>query len=200
MTSEKKSDIVRKPRSNKNYVNGPDFYIALVDYNKKLKKTKEAGTPSPQISRYIGECIIQIAENLGKKINFASYSFKQEMVSDAIQKMIECVDKYDVEYNKEKPNPFAYFTQVSWNVFLQRIGKEKIEQYVKHKNFSVNYYNEMSENDEISNNSDFFNNEEHNRVLEEFEDKKVKNEGYAVHKNLSYLKKPKKSKKEEEIQ
>ncbi len=187
MTSEKKGDIVRKPRANKNYVNGPDFYIALVDYNKKLKETKEAGTPSPQISRYIGECIIQIAENLGKKINFAAYSFRQEMVSDAIEKMIECVDKYDVEYNKEKPNPFAYFSQISWNIFLQRIAKEKKEQYLKHKNFDRLYSHEFLENE------DALNNEEHNRVIEEFESKKEKNnDGYAKHSNLSYVKKPKK--------
>lgn len=196
MLSEKKGSIVRKPKSNKNYINGPDFYLALVDHNNRTKENIEKGKPLPQISRYIGQSIMHIAENLGKKINFAAYSFREEMVSDAIEKMLESVDKYDVDYNKEKPNPFAYFTQIAWNIFLQRIAKEKKEQYLKHKNFSINFYNEMLENRELVNDGNMFNNEDHNRVLDEFENKKEKSAGYSVHKNLSYPAKKKKEEKE----
>ena len=189
MSEEKKGSIVRKPKSMKNYVNGPDFHKSLVEYNEKKKASVDK---KPEIPRYVGECIIKIAENLGSKFNFLSYSYKEEMISDAIEKMIEKVDLYDVDYNTKNPNPFAYFTQIAWNMFLQRIDKEKKEQYIKHKNFEKTYFQDMEDIE------DLFNNEEHNKVIEEFEQRKAKKaaNNYANHKNLSYSKNRKKKIKE----
>jgi hypothetical protein len=55
LLSEKKGAIVKKPKSTKNYINGPDFYKALVDYDKKTKECIEEGKQFPQITRYIGQ-------------------------------------------------------------------------------------------------------------------------------------------------
>ena len=39
-------------------------------------------------------------------------------------------------YNPEKStNPFAYFTRIIWNAFIQRIKKEKKETYIKYKSY-----------------------------------------------------------------
>jgi hypothetical protein len=187
---EKKGSIVKKPKSLKNYINGPDFYKSLVEYNLSIIKAGEGS--KPPIPKYIGECIIKIAEKLSTKFNFVNYSFKEEMVSDAIEKMIEKVEKFDVNYNKENPNPFAYFSQTAWNVFLQRIAKEKKEQYTKHKNFERSFLNEYM--DELY---ETFDNEQHNKVIEEFEKVKLKENNYHVHKNLDYTKNKKKPKEKE---
>jgi len=183
---EKRGSIVRKPKSTKNYINGPDFYRSLVAYNEALDAAGDG--PRPIIPKYIGECIIKLATNLSNKFNFTNYSFKEEMVLDAIEKMIEKVEKFDVNYNKENPNPFAYFSQTAWNVFLQRIAKEKKEQYIKHKNFERSFMNEFG-GDEMF---DAFNNDDHNKVINEFEAVKSKENNYATHKNLDYSKNRKK--------
>lgn len=170
-------NIVKKPKSKKNYVNGPDFHKAISDYYKLCDEAPKNN--QPQVPRYLGECIIFIAKGLGSKINFASYSFNEELQNDAIEKMIEAIihHKYDPSMNK---NPVGYFSQISWNSFLQRIALEKKEMYKKHKNFENMFFNHGEDIE------DLFSNDEHKRIIEEFEKPKERSVGYLPHKNLSY--------------
>lgn len=71
----------------------------------------------------LGNVFLSITEGLLKKPNFANYDYfrKQEMTSDALYYMVNYIDRYDVE----RPNPFAYFTQIAFNAFLQHINKTK---------------------------------------------------------------------------
>ena len=188
-----KTNIVKK-KSKKNYINGNDFYKSLVEYNEFLKNAGDG--PKPQIPRYVGECIVKIATNLATKFNFASYSFVEEMKSDAICKMIECVEKYEINYSSlQKPNPLGYFTQISWNMFLERINKEKKQQYIKHKNFQKIFVdNGITINEDGEDFQLVFDNEEHNRVINEYENKKVREANYVPHRNLDYTKNSRKKK------
>ena len=172
-------------------MNNKDFYLALVDYQGKVKICQEEDREIPQMSKYIGQCIMKIAENLGSKYNFVGFSYKDEMISDAIFKMFESVPKYNTEYS----NPFAYFSQISWNVFLQRIKEEKKQQYIKHKHFDKLGDEIRSE---VNTGDVSFDNENHQKVISDFEASKIKNNnsaGYKPHKNLSYERnrKPKKT-------
>jgi hypothetical protein len=187
-----RKNIVKKPKSVKNYINGKDFWLCLVAYNDKIKECQETGKPKPQIPRYVGECIMKIAERLSTKFNFAQYPFREEMVLDAIEKMVESVEKYDVGYSTTNPNPLGYFTQVAWNQFIQRIQKEEKQLYIKHKNYEK--MNILDKDDilrEIG-----FDNEAHIQVIESFENPKPKAEGYTPHRNLDYSKNRKKKKVE----
>ena len=105
------------------YVTGPVFQAALVE-RKKLLETN----PDLRISEYIGECILKICTNLSHKSNFNGYSYKEEMISDAIESCLAAVDKYDSE---KYSNPFAYFTQCAFYAYLQRLAKEKKQQAIK---------------------------------------------------------------------
>ena len=166
--------IVRK-KSNKRYVNGVDFHNALVAYYVLLKTKPDAVIPT-----YIGECVKSIATNLGNKINFSGYSFREDMVGDAIEKMIEAVvfQKYDASISQ---NPFAYFSQIGWNCFLQRLAKEKIEVFIKHENFENLEFSDMDHVEKL------FTDEEHRRILDNFKNPKKKDSyGYTTHANLSY--------------
>lgn len=119
-------------RVKRNYVNNKDFYDALVAYISKKKEFAEAGKPVPKIPDYIGECIYHIAKRLATKGCFVNYSFKEDMISDGIENSI----LYMHNYNPEKStNPFAYFTRIIWNAFIQRIKKEKKETYIKYKSY-----------------------------------------------------------------
>lgn len=115
-------------RIKKNYVNNPDFYAALVEYQKKCKESEDSGELQPIVPRYIGECMQQIANRLSTKPNFYNYSFKDDMIMDGIENCLLYMHNFDP--NKTQ-NPFAYFTQIIWNAFLRRIAKEKKQLYIK---------------------------------------------------------------------
>jgi DNA-directed RNA polymerase specialized sigma24 family protein len=72
-----------------------------------------------------------ICNKLSTKPNFIGYSFRDEMIADAVENCIASVDGFNPEKSN---NPFAYFTQIAWNAFIRRIQKEKKQQYIKHKN------------------------------------------------------------------
>jgi hypothetical protein len=102
----------------------------MVDYRKAVRKAKREGTPKPRIPEYVGKCFIQIAENLSHKPNFLSYTFREEMISDAVENCVMYADNFNPAKSK---NPFAYFTQIVYYAFLRRIQREKKQLYVKYK-------------------------------------------------------------------
>jgi len=71
-----------------------------------------------------------IATNVSMKPNFISYTFRDEMIGDAIENCCQYFDNFDPKRSK---NPFAYFTQITWYAFLRRIHKEKKQLYAKYK-------------------------------------------------------------------
>ena len=112
------------------YINNKDFLKEMTAYRTAIRKAKRQGNPKPQIPRYVAECFMKIAENLSHKPNFLSYTFRDEMVADAIENCVMYVDNFDPA---KSSNPFAYFTQIVYYAFLRRIQKEKKQLYVKYK-------------------------------------------------------------------
>lgn len=104
------------------YVDNAKFLTALLEHRQKVLEAKEAGTELPQISNYLGECFVKIAEHLSYKANFIGYPFRDEMVGDAIENCLSVVNNFDPAKSK---NPFAYFTQITFYAFVRRITKEK---------------------------------------------------------------------------
>ena len=109
------------------YVNNKELYTVLVKYNKAKEQVDLVRIPE-----YVGKCILLIAQRLASRGNFINYSYKDEMISDAIENCLAAVDNFDVDkYN----NPHAYFTQIAWYAFIRRIDREKRQNYLKYKNF-----------------------------------------------------------------
>ena len=76
----------------------------------------------PQVTNYIGECFVKIANHLAYKSNFVNYTFRDEMILDGIENCLTYMDNFDPAKSK---NPFAYFTQIIYYAFIRRIQKEK---------------------------------------------------------------------------
>ena len=112
------------------YVNNEDFLQAMIEFKENCELAKVAGKPRPVIPDYIARCIMMIAEKLSRKPNFYSYTFREDMVGDAIKNCILYIDNFDPTIGK---NPFAYFTQIIYFAFIQRINKERKQLYVKYK-------------------------------------------------------------------
>lgn len=112
------------------YVNNADFLAAIVEMKAKVKHAEENGLPKPQVSNYIGECILKIATHLSYKPNFINYSYRDDMILDGIENCFQYIDNFDPSKSN---NPFAYFTQIIYYAFLRRIAKEKKQSYIKGK-------------------------------------------------------------------
>jgi DNA-directed RNA polymerase specialized sigma24 family protein len=111
-------------------VNNEDFLQAMIEFKENCELAKVAGKPRPVIPDYIARCIMVIAEKLSRKPNFYSYTFREDMVGDAIKNCILYIDNFDPTIGR---NPFAYFTQIIYFAFIQRINKERKQLYVKYK-------------------------------------------------------------------
>ena len=118
-----------KAKSN-HYVNNADFLAAIKEYKQKVKDAEESQKPKPQVSNYIGECILKIANHLSYKPNFINYTYREEMISDGIENCLMYIDNFNPE---KSSNPFAYFTQIIYYAFIRRIQKEKKQTLIKGK-------------------------------------------------------------------
>lgn len=118
-------------RKNTNeYVNNAKFYEAMLAYHNECEAAKAAGLEVPRIPKYVGECIYEICTRLAYRPNFINYSYRDEMISDGLESCISGIHHFDpIKYK----HPFNYFTTCAWYAFLQRISKEKKQQYVKYK-------------------------------------------------------------------
>ena len=134
------------------YVNNADFSQAVVDYVQYANECAEQGKPKPIITNYIAECFLKIAEGLSHKANFVRYTYREEMVMDAVENCLKAIENYNLETATRtgKPNAFAYFTQIAWYAFLRRIEKEKRQQDIKMKYLSESGLSELV-SDEIQN-------------------------------------------------
>lgn len=120
------TDKKKKPH----YVNNKEFLQAMIDWKKEVKDAEENDEPRPQVTNYIGECFLKIANHLSYRPNFINYTYREEMISDGIENCLQYIDNFDPEKSK---NPFAYFTQIIYFAFVRRITKEKKQSQIKDK-------------------------------------------------------------------
>jgi len=115
------------------YVNNAEFSQAVVDYVTICNKAKAENTTVPIVPDYIAQCFLRIAEGLSHKSNFIRYTYREEMVMDAVENCLKAIHNYNLEAATRtgKPNAFAYFTQITWYAFLRRISREKKQQDIK---------------------------------------------------------------------
>ena len=124
-----------KAKEKPHYVNNKEFSTAVVEYCTDCKQQLDQGESRPMIPDYIAQCFLRIAEGLSHKANFVRYTYREEMVMDAVENCLKAIENYNIEAATRSglPNAFAYFTQISWYAFLRRIQKEKKQQYIKMK-------------------------------------------------------------------
>ena len=125
-----------KPQEKPHYVNNKEFSLAVVDYCESAEKARKQKSKNiPIVPNYIAECFLKIAEGLSHKSNFIRYTYREEMVMDAVENCLKAIKNYDIKTATRTgtPNAFAYFTQISWYAFLRRIEKEKKQQDIKLK-------------------------------------------------------------------
>lgn len=119
----------KKPRDREFYVKGADLIEEIRKYQKsKQEDAEKRGVPLEQgqgiISEQLGVMLIKIATRFSMHPRFYGYSYRDQMVADAIARMItNGVDKINPDH--PKCNPFAYLTQCAFNIFRQKIKNQK---------------------------------------------------------------------------
>ena len=76
----------------------------MVIYKDQFNQAKKDGSPPPQISEYLGECFMKIAQRLSYRPNFINYAFRDDMISDGIENCVQYIKNFDPEKSN---NPFA---------------------------------------------------------------------------------------------
>jgi hypothetical protein len=130
---------MRTKKSPEHYVDNKEFLSALSVYIKDLNEALTDGRPRPMITNYIGECFLKIATHLSYRPNFINYPFREDMISDGVENCVQYIKNFD----PERGNPFAYFTQIIYYAFLRRIQKEKKQLEIKGKILERSGYDEV---------------------------------------------------------
>ena len=141
-------EVKLKPKQKPHYVDNKKFLVAMTEYRESRIKAEEEGQKRPQVTNYIGECYLKIANHLSYRPNFINYTYRDDMISDGIENCLQYMDNFDPAKSK---NPFAYFTQIIYYAFIRRIQKEKKQQQVKQKmiaNFGTEQMMDQLEGDD----------------------------------------------------
>jgi len=124
-----------KPKEKPHYVNNRDFSEAVFDYAVIARESKAKEVQPPTVPDYIATCFMKISEGLSHRPNFVRYTYREEMVMDAVENCLRAINNYNIETATRtgKPNAFSYFTQICYFAFIRRITKEKKQQDIKFK-------------------------------------------------------------------
>lgn len=96
------------------------FYVDPNLFKSEIEKYYNSGI----CNEFLGGCLTKIAEGLGYNPKFINYSYKEEMIGDALIKMFSALKRKKFDINSET-SPFGYFTTIAFHAFINRIKKEK---------------------------------------------------------------------------
>ena len=119
-----------KAKNKPHYVDNKKFLQAMIEYRDKCKKAEEKNRKKPDVTNYIGECFLKIANHLSYRPNFINYTYRDDMISDGIENCLQYMNNFDPD---KSDNPFAYFTQIIYYAFIRRIQKEKKQSNIKYR-------------------------------------------------------------------
>ena len=103
----------KKKKKTEHYVDGKVFFAQIKEYYE-----------TDVLPEGLAESICKISKGLSFAPNFINYSYKDEMVGDAVLKMWSALKNHKFNCDLAN-NPFSYFTTIAFHAFINRIKKEK---------------------------------------------------------------------------
>ena len=98
------------PAKNRKYMSNKEFFEELIKCQK-----------NGRISNELGKMFKMLVERYSTKHWFSNYAYRDELVATGILACCAAFNKFD---SKKGSNPFAFFTAVAHNSFLQVLNKE----------------------------------------------------------------------------
>lgn len=131
------------------------LYRRTIEYDEKNEYIEGSG----ELHEELGRMILKIATNYANKGSFSGYTWKDDMIAEAVFTCIKYLHNFD-PMRQKRPNPFAYITTVIHNSFLNYIRKQKKHSEIKdicYKNQHVldeeNHFSNKAINYELLRNS-----------------------------------------------
>ena len=121
-----------------------NYYIDPKEFKESLRTYYD----SDKMTDDLAENIKKIAYGLSYNPSFINYTYKDDMIGDALIKMYAALKfkKYDFSNNS---NPFSYFTTIAFHAFINRIKKEK-RHHEAVKSYREKMYEDIMTDPEIS--------------------------------------------------
>ena len=126
----------KKPKQTKkdtNYIDNSVFTKAVADWVEENKQFNKRRAEWSRMPEFVGECIMKIVDRFALSGNWRGYTYIDEMKAEAINVCVRYSHNFDI---KKSGNAFAYFTQLTYNAFLQVMAKEKNQTAIKTKAIS----------------------------------------------------------------
>jgi len=101
-----------------NYINNEKLLTEIKIFKNTGEKTEK-----------LGNMLLLLAKRYSDKGSFAGYSWKDDMQCEAVLTCLKYMHNFDVTI--ESPNPFAYFSRIIHNSFLNYIAKQKKHSTIK---------------------------------------------------------------------
>jgi len=103
-------------------------YVRNADLIPEVQMFSQTGV----ISENLGRMLLLIAKNLSNKGNFINYTWKEDMIQEAVLTCCKYLKNFDL--NKSN-NPFAYITTICNHSFVNYINKQKRHSEIKDRCF-----------------------------------------------------------------
>ena len=130
------------------------YYVDPKVFSRSLRTFYE----SDNLTDDLAENINKIAYGLSYSSSFINYTYKEEMIGDALIKMYSALKRKKYSFDKrterggeDECNPFSYFTTIAYNAFVNRIKKEK-RHHEAENNYRERVYAEIMSDPKTCNN------------------------------------------------
>jgi len=100
------------------------YYLTNGDLLPEVIKSKELGKMTDKLARML----MLLVDRYSRRPNFNGYSFKQDMVSEALVNLVQNALKFDPA---KSSNPFAFYTTAIHHSFLQYMNGEKKQRNIR---------------------------------------------------------------------
>lgn len=97
--------------------------------NKKLLEELKIYADTGEQTEELGRMLLLLAKRYSGKGSFNGYTWKDDMIGEAVLTCVKYMHNFDV--NMDNPNPFAYFSRIIHNSFLNYISKQKTHSKIK---------------------------------------------------------------------
>ena len=96
------------------------YYIEPKEFRESLQRYYD----TDNLTDDLAENIKKIAYGLSYNGSFINYTYKDDMIGDALIKMYSALKNKKFNFETGS-NPFSYFTTIAYHAFINRIKKEK---------------------------------------------------------------------------